>query len=958
MVFGWSVRRSSAPGPIDGTRGRKRSNALGVVLLGAVVAAFVPVAAVHAAPAGGRSAPVEAREVRTVWTGESGLIRPLAIAYVASRNELVVTAAGDADGAKALRVGFDENVVGRLTLPRGGQPSSLAYDASRNRLTVLRGGVRVEVDAATLGQSNPSSTRVNVRSVGIRRAGGTAFDPATGDWYVLDRATGALLVTTPAGETSSVQLPTGDDAPGGPVAFNPGDGLLYYLTADGKMLHAVNRSGSIAKSFGLGAIDLRSPRAITFAPSSDNTDRRGANNLFIADRGSRNRRGGVVEVSLVNPVSRQTRAISGRADTGSLVRMTPTSAFSPGSPDPAGVAYLPQTGQLQLADSEVDETTGAGYNGVNMWTVSRGGVVQDTGTSHPAWSSEPTGLDYEQALGTLFVSDDARSRIHLDRPGGDGRFGTGDDIITFVNAGAHGSTDIEDPWYDATTGLLYQLDGASTQVYRIDPVDGVFGNGNDSVTNFDVGYLGPADFEGMTGDPARGTIYVGARTTKQIFEITKSGALVRVISLSGVTGLKYISGLEVAPASDGSGATNFYIVDRGVDNGANPSENDGKFFEVSDSGNGGQTNQAPSVNAGPNQTLTFPATSTTLNGSVTDDGLPSGSSVTQSWSVVSPSGATVVFGNPSAAVTSASFSGAGTYTLRLTASDTALTGSDDVVVTVPGNAAPLVSAGPDRSVIQPGAATLSGSASDDGLPSNSLSVTWSQISGPGAASFANASAASTTATFSATGVYVLRLTASDTVLSALDEMTVNVSTAGSASIDVPVAAGSDDAEQKPNAKANITSSDLDMTIDGTVQMAAVGLRFAGVQVPQGATITRAYVQFRSDEVGSTAANLTIRVQDADNPTTFAAVTNNITSRALLGGSVSWVPAAWPTKNVVTAAQQTPELASLVQSIVSRGGWSGGNAIVFVITGTGAGTRVADSVEGAFAPILHIEYTVG
>jgi len=45
--------------------------------------------------------------------------------------------------------------------------------------------------------------------------------------------------------------------------------------------------------------------------------------------------------------------------------------------------------------------------------------------------------------------------------------------------------------------------------------------------------------------------------------------------------------------------------------------------------------------------------------------------------------------------------------------------------------------------------------------------------------FANASAAATTATFSATGVYVLRLTASDGALSAFDEMqvTVNAGTA-------------------------------------------------------------------------------------------------------------------------------------------------------------------------------------
>ena len=43
---------------------------------------------------------------------------------------------------------------------------------------------------------------------------------------------------------------------------------------------------------------------------------------------------------------------------------------------------------------------------------------------------------------------------------------------------------------------------------------------------------------------------------------------------------------------------------------------------------------------------------------------------------------TVTFANASAAVTSASFGAAGSYVLRLTASDSQLTGSDDVVVEV------------------------------------------------------------------------------------------------------------------------------------------------------------------------------------------------------------------------------------------------------------------------------------
>jgi hypothetical protein len=92
-------------------------------------------------------------------------------------------------------------------------------------------------------------------------------------------------------------------------------------------------------------------------------------------------------------------------------------------------------------------------------------------------------------------------------------------------------------------------------------------------------------------------------------------------------------------------------------------------------------NQAPSVNAGPSQTITLPNTAT-LTGTVTDDGLPTTPGVvTILWSKVSGPG-TVIFANASAASTTASFSQAGTYVLRLTATDGALSRNSDLTITV------------------------------------------------------------------------------------------------------------------------------------------------------------------------------------------------------------------------------------------------------------------------------------
>ena len=182
-------------------------------------------------------------------------------------------------------------------------------------------------------------------------------------------------------------------------------------------------------------------------------------------------------------------------------------------------------------------------------------------------------------------------------------------------------------------------------------------------------------------------------------------------------------------------------------------------------------NKRPVVNAGPDQTV--PGLSATLSGSAIDDGLPNPpGALTYTWSKVSGPG-TVTFANANAANTTATFSVGGIYTLRLTANDGGLSGNDTVVVTV--NKRPVVNAGPDQTV--PGRrATLSGSATDDGLPNppGALTYTWSKVSGPGTVTFANANAANTTATFSVGGIYTLRLTANDGGLSGNDTVVVTV----------------------------------------------------------------------------------------------------------------------------------------------------------------------------------------
>lgn len=99
----------------------------------------------------------------------------------------------------------------------------------------------------------------------------------------------------------------------------------------------------------------------------------------------------------------------------------------------------------------------------------------------------------------------------------------------------------------------------------------------------------------------------------------------------------------------------------------------------------GATNEAPVVEAGPDQTVTLLTTATaTLAGSATDDGLPDPpAALTYLWTVVSsPGGSTVTFTDDTDPETDVEFDTLGEYVLRLTADDGELTGDDDVTITV------------------------------------------------------------------------------------------------------------------------------------------------------------------------------------------------------------------------------------------------------------------------------------
>ena len=192
-----------------------------------------------------------------------------------------------------------------------------------------------------------------------------------------------------------------------------------------------------------------------------------------------------------------------------------------------------------------------------------------------------------------------------------------------------------------------------------------------------------------------------------------------------------------------------------------------------------------------------------------------------------------------------------------------------------------------------------------------------------------------------------------------DQATVTVTVTDSLPqvLEVRVSASADDAEERSTGRVSLTSSDLELVVDGSKGPQLVGMRFVGVNLPAGAIINSASIQFQADETDSVQTDLLIRGQAADNPTGFVNTSGNISSRLATSAQVNWSPAAWTVVSQAGADQQTPDIASIIQEIADRTGWVSGNSVVVMISGTG--TRVAESYNGnaAAAPLLHIEYTM-
>jgi hypothetical protein len=170
-----------------------------------------------------------------------------------------------------------------------------------------------------------------------------------------------------------------------------------------------------------------------------------------------------------------------------------------------------------------------------------------------------------------------------------------------------------------------------------------------------------------------------------------------------------------------------------------------------------------------------------------------------------------------------------------------------------------------------------------------------------------------------------------------------------------IAASSDDVEQNPiNGAMFLNSSDLELVHEGEDQL--IGLRFKALNIPKGAKINSAYIQFSVDEIKADATTfLIISAEDRANAQTFLSQAFDVSNRIQTSQRVNWDIPHWAVLNEEAEAQRTPDLKTIVQSLVDKTDWQANNAIAFIMEGTGVRTAVAYDGTPSRAAKLYVTY---
>lgn len=156
-----------------------------------------------------------------------------------------------------------------------------------------------------------------------------------------------------------------------------------------------------------------------------------------------------------------------------------------------------------------------------------------------------------------------------------------------------------------------------------------------------------------------------------------------------------------------------------------------------------------------------------------------------------------------------------------------------------------------------------------------------------------------------------------------------------------VRSSNDDAHQTGSTQTVVA---VDSPLNASTTM---GLRFTGINVPQGATIRAAKLKLKASNSPSSRGTITIKAAKLADVGEFSDVNKVASITDLTTASAAWAPSAWSKDS----SYESVDFKSVIQEVVNQGTWNAGNAMALILKGSLGGSsfpRAYQSDYGASA----------
>lgn len=208
------------------------------------------------------------------------------------------------------------------------------------------------------------------------------------------------------------------------------------------------------------------------------------------------------------------------------------------------------------------------------------------------------------------------------------------------------------------------------------------------------------------------------------------------------------------------------------------------------------------------------------------------------------------------------------------------------------------------------------------------------------------------------------LTATGTTVSTPDISSLFTSLVGAGPTDVVIvlahSTGSGQRSFGSNGSGNPPSLSIGWsTSGGTSYNQKVAVRFQDLDIPRGVTVSSAKIRFTASGNQSGNANITVSAEDANTSTVLNGTDSEVSNLSKTSASVNWQMVDGTDNWTDGNTYDTADLTTVVQEVVDRSGWCGGNSMTFILEATDpvneSPLRKFVTQDGGSAPELTLSY---